>query len=729
MDADDGAHRRRIKSSSSDSSSSRAAPAVPNGSNTLLEPRHHKSLSPRTFVQTPPLPARRSAQSDPNSGLSHRSSDADSEHHFAIRPRELDMRNDEELRDALMQQENQPDDDSNGRGTAFATAIQMSPRQHAQLVLGQEDAYDVTIDDLDSSFNSDASNQEQGDTVAASATMDHDSADRKRSTSDQASSSTPALPRRNSLMNSFRFSWHNVLGQSSSDSARLSVVNPESGADPATNEKHNPDMSVRAQDNEMGVVMQGWLEKCGQQFKTWNWRFFVLRDDGVLSYYVDEHMKKLKGSINVGYGSRADISVQSNLTEKKFVFMIASPQRNTMISAPSQRMMTKWIAKLHSAGATPSEPWDPLKKTVKFFVRDSECPHEWKRYDDPTSYIHMEGCLLKRGHVNKNWKNRFFRIEKGELRYYTENQEELKGSVKLKGTIVSPGMAQCSDGRKYYFVLTSKDGKFEMHLNAHTETSMHRWIEAIQEAQTALGKKVGAKETVSGLALVVKRAEEIPLANVDVLFNRPEEIEVELERRTEALIVTKTPKDGIPVGSQLIAIDGRSILRETCTESRALLRASTFPLKLEFVLPPYKKGMLVKKSRSGFENWKKRVLIVTNGEVHYYKQVTSGKTTTLKHRKSFSLYGCYLNLVQFPARPLCIVVARSPSDKLVLQTSTEEERIEWASVLYCSIRMVSQGITSGHIENLNLEKTRPLSETVTSDIRGGSFNAENRTEF
>ncbi|TYZ59762.1 hypothetical protein PybrP1_007645 [[Pythium] brassicae (nom. inval.)] len=455
-----------------------------------------------------------------------------------------------------------------------------------------------------------------------------------------------------------------------------------------------------------GVVMQGWLEKCGQQFKTWNWRFFVLRDDGVLSYYTDESCKKLKGTLPVGAGARADISVQTNLIEKQCVFMIASPERNTVISAPTQRLMTKWIAKLHRAGATPSAPWDPLTNTVKFFVRDAECPHEWKRYDDPTSYIHMEGCLLKRGHVNKNWKNRFFRIEKGELRYYTENQEELKGAVPLKGTVVSPGMAQCSDGRKYYFVLTSRDSRFEMHLNAHNEHSMHRWIEAIQEAQTALGKRVGAKETVSGLALVVKRAEEIPLAQLEVLYRRPQDIAVEIERRTEALVVTKAPKDDVPAGSQLIAIGRASILREAYAESRARLRAAAFPLTLAFVLPPYKKGVLVKKSRSGFENWKKRVLVVTNGEVHYYKQVGGGTSATLKHRKSFSLYGCYLNLVQFPNRPLCIVVARSPSDKLVLQTTTEEERIEWASVIYCSIRMVSQGITSGHIENLDLEKGR-----------------------
>ncbi|KAG6609923.1 pleckstrin-like domain-containing protein [Phytophthora cinnamomi] len=568
--------------------------------------------------------------------------------------------------------------------------------------------------------------------------------------SPMGSGSLASTPQRNSVKDSFRFSWMNVLGQSSNSemgqSAMAQVAEEEEAAEAAgrnsnrpggpvpRNTAHNPDVALRPQDDEMGVVMQGWLEKCGQQFKTWNWRFFVLRNDGVLSYYADETLKKLKGSMDIGYGSKADVSVQANAMDKKFVFLISTPQRNLMISAPSQRMMTKWIARLHAAGAVPTQPWDPLRKTVKFYVRDTECNHEWKRYDDPTSYIHMEGCLLKRGHVNKNWKNRFFRIEKGELRYYTENQSELKGSVPLKDTIVSPGMAQCPDGRKYYFVLTSKDGKFEMHLNAHNENSMHLWIEALQEAQTALGKMAGKKGTVAGLSLVVKRAEEIPLGKIGVLFKRPEDIDIEMQKRTEALIVASSPRNrGVSVGSQLISVEGRSILRETYAEARKILRASSFPLQLEFLLPPYKRGVLIKKSRSGFENWKRRVVIVTNGEIHYYKEVSSysnGKRAPaeLKHRKSFSLYGCYLNLVHFPGRDLCIVVARSPSDKLVLQTRTDEERMEWASVIYCSIRMVSQGITSGHIENLQLEQSRLPSKHDSSDLKG-SFKDSDQLEF
>lgn len=518
--------------------------------------------------------------------------------------------------------------------------------------------------------------------------------------------------RRNSLMDHIRFSWLGRSDQSDVSDGRSSLVAQDDSSSQRT--AQTGVMPNDEDDEPMGVVMKGWLEKCGQQFKTWNWRFFVLRDDGVLSYYQDQTRAKLKGSIHVGYGSKADISVQSNMIDKKFVFMIATPQRNTIISAASQASMTKWIAKLHLMGAKPSQPWDPLNKTVNFFVRDSECPHEWKRYDDPTSYIHMEGCLLKRGHVNKNWKNRFFRIEKGELRYYTENQDALKGSVPLKGTIVSPGMTQCPDGRRYYFVITSRDGKFEMHLNAHNHNDMHHWIEALQEAQTALGQS-NDTGTVVGLALVVQRAEEIPLTKIEVSFTTAEDVAFELERRTEALIVNKCPKDSVPAGSQLIAVEGRSILRESYSEARTRLRLTPLPFTLEFLLTPYKKGVLTKKSRSGFENWKRRVVIVSNGEIHYYKEIAGGSKKAepiLKHRKSFSLYGCYLNLLQVPGRDLCIVVARSPSDKLVLQTQSTEERIEWASVIYCSIRMVSQGITAGHIENLNLENS--ITSTVSS---------------
>lgn len=503
-----------------------------------------------------------------------------------------------------------------------------------------------------------------------------------------------------------RFSWKHVLGQPTKSKRRQSVVTQETENDMAP----NTDMALRPEDDGVDVLIQGWLEKCGQHFKTWHWRFFVLRNDGVLSYYSDETGKKLKGSLELGLGSKANVSVQTHAMDKKFVLAILTPQRGLMISAPSHHVMAKWVDQLQAAGAKLTQPWNPLCETVNFNLRDSVCNHEWLRYDDPTSYIHMEGCLLKRGHVAKTWKNRFFRIEQGELRYFTENQSERKGSVPLKDTIVSPGMAQCPDGRKYYFVLTSKDGKFEMHLNAHNEKSMHLWIEALQEAQTALGRMAGNTETVAGLSLVIKRAEEIPLGKIEVIYQHARDIDIVMEKRTEALVVVSSPrKRGVAVGSQLIAVEGHNLLRETFTQAREILRASSFPMQLEFLLPPYKRGVLVKKSRSGFQNWKRRVVVVTNGEMHYYKQVLSYNgdkkaPSELKHRKSFSLAGCYLNLVHVSDRDLCIVVARSPSDKLVLQTSSEEERMEWASVIYCSIRMVTQGITSGHIENLQLEQ-------------------------
>ncbi len=44
--------------------------------------------------------------------------------------------------------------------------------------------------------------------------------------------------------------------------------------------------------------MRGYYEKEGHLFKTWKKRYFVL-SDGVLSYYVDEGMSKLKGSYTI----------------------------------------------------------------------------------------------------------------------------------------------------------------------------------------------------------------------------------------------------------------------------------------------------------------------------------------------------------------------------------------------------------------------------------------------
>lgn len=53
----------------------------------------------------------------------------------------------------------------------------------------------------------------------------------------------------------------------------------------------------------------------------------------------------------------------------------------------------------------------------------------------PTSQIPtvVMGYLMKQGHFVKNWKKRFFVVERGVLRYYEKEQENHPYGINLKG--------------------------------------------------------------------------------------------------------------------------------------------------------------------------------------------------------------------------------------------------------------------------------------------------------
>jgi hypothetical protein len=94
-----------------------------------------------------------------------------------------------------------------------------------------------------------------------------------------------------------------------------------------------------------------------------------------------------------------------------------------------------------------------------------------------------KGMILKEGHVIRNWKNRFFVLEKGKLAYF-ENQKAdypygvtQKGEVSLKGVSVSVNKNIVSLNTK------NEQGKEVLALNLDIKYPNEReeWVAAIQE--------------------------------------------------------------------------------------------------------------------------------------------------------------------------------------------------------------------------------------------------------
>ncbi|RHY29988.1 hypothetical protein DYB32_004708 [Aphanomyces invadans] len=432
------------------------------------------------------------------------------------------------------------------------------------------------------------------------------------------------------------------------------------------------------------VVRKGWIEKCGQRFKTWKWRYFELTRDGCLRYYTAEDKTVCKGTIHVAKTTKNDIVIQTHVSSREFFFILSTPHRNYLLSTATERAMTR-------AQAGPGR-WDPLRNTVHLTVDDNHQPHKWRGYDDPhdAKTMPMAGVLLKRGHVRTNWVQRYFKLEKLDhhpvLRYYSDGDGRAtpKGAISLVNASVSAGVPFCCDGRRNYFVVLS--GSLDLHLNALTERDMRRWIHALRKAiEHRPMTPPRPMHVVATHATVV--ASHLP--HIHFTFASKAEFEtLQLESRGDALVVSSTSAaaPSVPLGAQLIRVQGVS-LGLTIDAARLQLARATYPLQCEFICAPAKRGEMIKRSRSSrtLTSWKTREIVVEHGCLTYiaWHEV----------RGSFSLAGCYLQLPDVPNRPHCILVGRSPTDKLVLQASSDDERISWAATLHCSILMASHGLS------------------------------------
>ncbi|KDO28391.1 hypothetical protein SPRG_06629 [Saprolegnia parasitica CBS 223.65] len=435
------------------------------------------------------------------------------------------------------------------------------------------------------------------------------------------------------------------------------------------------------------ILRRGWIEKCGNKFKTWKWRYFELTRDGYLRYYTAEDKATCKGSIHVEATTKNDIVIQTHVSERLYFFILLTPGRTYLFSTKTQRAMTRWIHALESIGANArTGRWDPLRNTVHLTLDDAELAHKWTPYEDPRDHASMEGVLYKRGHVRTNWSKRFFRIEIHNklpmLCYYTEDQGAPKGHLPLLGCIVSGGIPFAPDSRRNYFVIATDN--LELHLSAMTEHDMYLWLHAIQQVQKKHPRPPSVlTQAIDRACVLAKTLERVP-----VTFRSKRDFEaMELARRGEALLVTEASVLASEVvrGAQLVTIAGVS-LGTTCDAVRLRLATAVYPLTCEFLLPPKKRGTLIKKSRATHQmaTWKERDVVVANGELRYM----AGNAL----RGAFSLAGCWVTVAAFANRPFCIVLGRSPSDKLVLQAPTLSDQVEWASVLHCSIVMASQGL-------------------------------------
>ncbi|RHY29985.1 hypothetical protein DYB32_004707 [Aphanomyces invadans] len=215
-----------------------------------------------------------------------------------------------------------------------------------------------------------------------------------------------------------------------------------------------------------------------------------------------------------------------------------------------------------------------------------------------------------------------------------------------------------------------------------------------------------------------------PVATFDVVCSSESELQITVERRgpvtssAYAWMVTKSDQQEIPVGCQIALVNGVPVPDSSTTTSFFSLDCFVgWPCRLTFVLPPYKKGPVQKKSKIGLEKWNDRILEVRGGRLRYWDVSEPGR-----QRGNFDMQRAKLSWTSAKDRPFCL--ALSFSDELVVVSFMSElERFEWAVALSAAIQMAMSGLSASHKDQVQVSADTASSRGDVSAL-GDRFTTE-----
>lgn len=210
----------------------------------------------------------------------------------------------------------------------------------------------------------------------------------------------------------------------------------------------------------MTTCKQGWLQKCGDDvFKTWRRRYFVLFPEG-LSYFINENMQELKGTIHLSRKSENLAPAEASGKEFAFCVYALGGNRKYIMCANSAAERDSWVQAL-SSGTAKAE----------------------------VTYV-KQGELIKQGAIRKNWKSRYFRLTPHSLMYFKkETDTKPAGNIPL---IVGASVTMEHDHPKGFVFsikphkvhteddLEETDTQRQFHLLAPTHLEMTNWVRTIQ---------------------------------------------------------------------------------------------------------------------------------------------------------------------------------------------------------------------------------------------------------
>jgi predicted ester cyclase len=222
--------------------------------------------------------------------------------------------------------------------------------------------------------------------------------------------------------------------------------------------------------------LEGWMEKEGHVFKTWNKRWFELDSTRfVLFYYENSDKKAKKGEYGI-IETTVVVEVSGSKKPNAFRLETAGSSDVLILSASSVVEMKKWMTAIQSLSAT------RRAYSAESTVSALRISGSWK-----------EGWLEKEGGSHKSWKKRWICLECQDgafvLTYFEDQKKKSKkGEYALsRKSSVSSLDDGFHDVKRNLFSVVDMDSEHRAMfvMSAASPCLKAEWIETIQRAISA----------------------------------------------------------------------------------------------------------------------------------------------------------------------------------------------------------------------------------------------------
>lgn len=188
----------------------------------------------------------------------------------------------------------------------------------------------------------------------------------------------------------------------------------------------------------------------------WQKRWFVLHRDQLI-YFKDPTDSYSRGKLDV---SCMELKIPEDGTdpEKRFLFVIQTPERNYPLAADKEEEMFAWLHRLRRA----TDFYTRIRKK-----KEEEQAVEVVPFSKMSKVLH-QGQLTKQGGAIKNWKRRYAVLSNGVLWYFKSQPEgdtSPEGGVRISQSCLHLiddgkrkfGFRLVTVNRVYFFCADSKD--------------------------------------------------------------------------------------------------------------------------------------------------------------------------------------------------------------------------------------------------------------------------------